>query len=77
MWISLIGQIIIVSIDTVWFLIIGGPSLLLFFLLMLLYGRAARNLQRLEAISHSPVLSHFSETVTGAGLSTISLSLRE
>ncbi|KAA6383301.1 MAG: ABC transporter: Multidrug resistance-associated protein, ATP binding protein [Streblomastix strix] len=71
MWIMLVGQIVIIAIDTVWFLIIGGPALLLFFLLMLLYGRAARNLQRLEAISRSPVLSHFGETITGAGLSTI------
>ncbi|KAA6383975.1 MAG: putative Multidrug resistance-associated protein, partial [Streblomastix strix] len=37
----------------------------------LLYGRAARNLHRLEAISRSPFLSHFSETISGAGLSTI------
>ncbi|KAA6391444.1 MAG: ABC transporter: Multidrug resistance-associated protein, ATP binding protein [Streblomastix strix] len=64
MWIMLIGQIIIITIDTVWFLAIGIPALFL-------YGRAARNLQRLEAISRSPVMSHFSETVTGAGLSTI------
>ncbi|KAA6370904.1 MAG: putative Multidrug resistance-associated protein [Streblomastix strix] len=71
MWIMLVGQIIIIAIDTVWFLAIGLPALVLFFLLMLLYGRAARNLHRLEAISRSPVLSHFSETVTGAGLSTI------
>ncbi|KAA6384714.1 MAG: ABC transporter: Multidrug resistance-associated protein, ATP binding protein, partial [Streblomastix strix] len=71
MWIMLAGQIIIIAIDTVWFLIIGLPALLLFFMLMLLYGRATRNLHRLEAISRSPVLSHFSETFSGAGLSTI------
>ncbi|KAA6353523.1 MAG: hypothetical protein EZS28_050950, partial [Streblomastix strix] len=71
MFTQLIGQIVIISVDTVWFLAIGLPALLIFFLLMLLYGRAARNLQRLEAISRSPFLSHFSETVTGAGLSTI------
>ncbi|KAA6367717.1 MAG: ABC transporter: Multidrug resistance-associated protein, ATP binding protein, partial [Streblomastix strix] len=71
MWIMMVGQIIIISVDTVWFLAIGLPSLLLFFLMMLFYGRAARNLNRLESISRSPVLSHFSETITGAGLSTI------
>ncbi|KAA6392071.1 MAG: putative ABC transporter C family member 3 [Streblomastix strix] len=68
---SLIGQIIIIAIDTPFFLYIGLPTLLIFYFVMKIYSRASRNLQRIEAISRSPVLSHFSETVTGAGLSTI------
>ncbi|KAA6388286.1 MAG: putative Metal resistance protein YCF1 [Streblomastix strix] len=76
LWLGLIGQIIIICIDTVWFLFIGIPTLVVFYIVQSIYGRASRNLQRLEAISRSPVLSHFSETVTGAGLSTISISFR-
>ncbi|KAA6401149.1 MAG: putative Multidrug resistance-associated protein [Streblomastix strix] len=71
LWLGLIGQIVIVSIDTVWILALGLPTLVVFYIVMKIYSRASRNLQRLEAISRSPVLSHFSETVTGAGLSTI------
>ncbi|KAA6400152.1 MAG: ABC transporter: Multidrug resistance-associated protein, ATP binding protein, partial [Streblomastix strix] len=70
-WLSLIGQIVIVAVDTPFFLYIGLPTLIIFFIVMKIYSRASRNLQRLEAISRSPVLSHFSETVSGAGLSTI------
>ncbi|KAA6355765.1 MAG: putative Multidrug resistance-associated protein, partial [Streblomastix strix] len=64
-------QIVIVAVDTPFFLYIGLPTLIIFFIVMKIYSRASRNLQRLEAISRSPVLSHFSETVSGAGLSTI------
>ncbi|KAA6384229.1 MAG: putative ABC transporter [Streblomastix strix] len=70
-WINLIGQIVIIAVDTPFFLYIGLPTILIFFILMKIYSRASRNLQRLEAISRSPMLSHFSETVSGAGLSTI------
>ncbi|KAA6397487.1 MAG: putative Multidrug resistance-associated protein [Streblomastix strix] len=67
-WIMLVGQIVVIAVDTLWFLAIGLPVLVFFFLLMMLSGRATRNLQRLEAISKSPVLSLFSETINGAGM---------
>ncbi|KAK2954766.1 Multidrug resistance-associated protein [Blattamonas nauphoetae] len=69
--ISFIGQIVIVAISTPWFLAIGLPALLLFGIVLMLYSRAARDLQRLDAISRSPVVSVFSEVINGAGLSTI------
>jgi hypothetical protein len=34
MWTMLIGSIVVVSVDTVWFLAIGIPALILFYLLM-------------------------------------------
>ncbi|KAA6397480.1 MAG: ABC transporter: Multidrug resistance-associated protein, ATP binding protein [Streblomastix strix] len=71
LWLDIVGQIIIVAVDTPWFLIIGVPSLVVFYIMMVLYRRAALNIMRLSAMSRSPVLSHFGETVTGAGLSTI------
>ncbi|KAK2949702.1 Multidrug resistance-associated protein [Blattamonas nauphoetae] len=71
MWVGLIGQIVIIGVDTPWFLAIGIPVLVLYIILLLLYSPFSRNLQRLESIARSPVLSHFSESVTGAGLTTI------
>ncbi|KAA6391870.1 MAG: putative Multidrug resistance-associated protein, partial [Streblomastix strix] len=71
LWLGVAGQIIVVAVDTPWFLTIGIPSLIIFYFMMVLYRRAARNIIRLSAMSRSPVLSHFGETVTGAGLSTI------
>ncbi|KAK2960288.1 Multidrug resistance-associated protein [Blattamonas nauphoetae] len=52
-------------------LAIGLPVLLLFGIVLVLYSRAARNLQRLNSISRSPVVSVFSEVINGTGLSTI------
>ncbi|KAH7823453.1 putative Multidrug Resistance Associated Protein (MRP) [Monocercomonoides exilis] len=69
--IGIIGQVVIIAIDTPVFLAVGLPAVLAYFVIYVLYARAARNLQRLEAISRSPVLSIFGETVNGAGLSTI------
>ncbi|KAK2944354.1 Multidrug resistance-associated protein [Blattamonas nauphoetae] len=71
LWVVMIGQIVIIAVDTPWFLAIGIPVLLLYWLLLQFYARVSRNLQRLESIARSPVLSHFSETITGAGLTTI------
>ncbi|KAK2960698.1 Multidrug resistance-associated protein [Blattamonas nauphoetae] len=71
MVVGFVGQIVIVAISTPWFLAIGLPVLLLFGVVLVLYSRAARDLQRLDAISRSPVVSIFSEVINGAGLSTI------
>ncbi|KAA6358777.1 MAG: putative ABC transporter C family member 5, partial [Streblomastix strix] len=71
LWLGIVGQIVIVSVDTPWFLPFGLIVTAFFYFMMVLYRRAARNIMRLSAMSRSPVLSHFSETVTGAGLSTI------
>ncbi|KAH7820854.1 putative Multidrug Resistance Associated Protein (MRP) [Monocercomonoides exilis] len=71
MWLGLVGQVVIVAVDTVFFLAIGLPALVVYYVILSIYSRASRNLQRLESMSRSPVLSVFSETVSGAGLSTI------
>ncbi|KAK2947355.1 Multidrug resistance-associated protein [Blattamonas nauphoetae] len=69
--ISFVGQIVIIAISTPSFLAVGLPVLLLFGVILALYSRAARDLQRLDSISRSPVVSIFSEVINGAGLSTI------
>ncbi|KAK2964796.1 Multidrug resistance-associated protein [Blattamonas nauphoetae] len=71
MVIGFVGQIVIIAISTPSFLAIGLPILLLFGIVLVLYSRAARDLQRLDSISRSPVVSIFSEVINGAGLSTI------
>ncbi|KAK2963551.1 Multidrug resistance-associated protein [Blattamonas nauphoetae] len=69
--IGFLGQIVIIAISTPSFLAIGLPVLLLFGVVLVLYSKAARDFQRLDAISRSPVVSIFSEVINGAGLSTI------
>ncbi|KAH7828103.1 putative Multidrug Resistance Associated Protein (MRP) [Monocercomonoides exilis] len=68
---GVVGQVVIVAVDTPIFLAIGLPVLVVYCSFVLLYSRAVRNLQRLEAIARSPVLSLFGEVVNGAGLPTI------
>jgi hypothetical protein len=55
LWLELIGLIIVVSVDTVWFLAVGIPVLVVFYFVLVIYSRASRNLQRLDSISRSPV----------------------
>ncbi|KAK2942507.1 Multidrug resistance-associated protein [Blattamonas nauphoetae] len=69
--IGVVGQIVIVGVSTPIFHAIGLLALVVYFVLCILYNRAARNLQRLDSIARSPVLSLYSEMVNGAGLSTI------
>ncbi|KAK2954201.1 Multidrug resistance-associated protein [Blattamonas nauphoetae] len=71
MWVGLIGQVVIVGVDTPWFLFMGIPVIVLYVILPILYSRVSRNFQRIESIARSLVLSHFSETISGAGLTTI------
>ncbi|KAK2954070.1 hypothetical protein BLNAU_11033 [Blattamonas nauphoetae] len=73
LWLNLIGSIIINSIDYVLFLAIGPPILVIFVILLVLYARASRNLQRLESLSRSSTLSMFGECLSHNGLSTIRL----
>ncbi|KAK2954114.1 Multidrug resistance-associated protein [Blattamonas nauphoetae] len=71
MIIGVIGQIVIVSIQSPFFLCIGIPALIAYYVIAVLYKRTARNVQRLDSIARSPVISLFSEIISGAGLSTI------
>jgi ABC-type multidrug transport system fused ATPase/permease subunit len=68
---ELIGQIVVIAVDTHAFVFVGIPSIFLFVVLLVFYSRTSRNLQRLDSISRSKVLSHFSQTVSGGGLSII------
>ena len=74
-----VASFIVQSVVTVYFLIIGLPVLVIFYLIQRYFRTSSREIQRLESISRSPVFAHFSEVL--GGLSTIrayrySLTLR-
>ncbi|KAK2963792.1 Multidrug resistance-associated protein [Blattamonas nauphoetae] len=77
LWLSMVGSIVINTIDHIWFLVIGPPILVVFVVVLVLYARGSRNLQRLESIKRSSVLSKFGEsgslngqwTIRGFGMS--------
>ncbi|KAA6357169.1 MAG: putative multidrug resistance-associated protein, partial [Streblomastix strix] len=71
MWFSSISAVIVIAVDTALFLAFGIPVLLLLFIILAIYLRAARNLMRLELMARSPVLSLYNEMTSGAGLPTI------
>jgi hypothetical protein len=58
-FLQIIGQVVVVSIDTVWFLAVGLPVLVVYYIVLNIYSRCSRNLQRLESISRSPVCVYY------------------
>jgi ATP-binding cassette, subfamily C (CFTR/MRP), member 1 len=62
---SYFGILAIISIATPWFLLLLPPVSLVYFLLQRYYIPAARELQRLESVTRSPIYSGFSEAVNG------------
>ncbi|GFY69160.1 multidrug resistance-associated protein 1 [Trichonephila inaurata madagascariensis] len=61
-----LGAIIIISMETPFFLLTCLPLIVLYYFLQKFYIPTSRQLKRLESTTRSPVYSHFSETVTGA-----------
>lgn len=70
-YMGLVRCIIVVGISTPQFLYIGLPAIGMFLLILYIYSGPSRNLQRMDSIARSPVISIFTETITGAGLATI------
>ena len=70
-WFTIVGHLLIVTVDEPMTLSVAAVALFSFVLLLTLYSPAARNCQCLEYMSASPVLSVFSECLSGGGLSTI------
>ncbi|KAK2963908.1 Multidrug resistance-associated protein [Blattamonas nauphoetae] len=70
-WMEFVGQVVIVGVDTLWFIPVGLAALLAYFVLLFFYSRSARNILRLTSISRSPVLSVFTETVSLGGIAAI------
>ncbi|KAN0023381.1 hypothetical protein ACTFIU_011551 [Dictyostelium citrinum] len=62
---TVIATLIIISIITPFLLVPLAPICIIFYFLQFFYRYTSRELQRLEAISRSPIFSHFSETLGG------------
>eukprot|EP00770_Monocercomonoides_exilis_P016346 MONOS_16300.1-p1 / transcript=MONOS_16300.1 / gene=MONOS_16300 / organism=Monocercomonoides_exilis_PA203 / gene_product=Multidrug Resistance Associated Protein (MRP) / transcript_product=Multidrug Resistance Associated Protein (MRP) / location=Mono_scaffold01629:720-2912(-) / protein_length=731 / sequence_SO=supercontig / SO=protein_coding / is_pseudo=false len=76
-WLQVVGTCVVGAIDWPYFLLFVVGVLGLLHVIVVVYPRTSRNLTRLEGITRSPVIAQFTETVTGAGLSTIRLGRRE
>jgi ABC-type multidrug transport system fused ATPase/permease subunit len=59
------SAIIVNAVVTPWFLIAAVPICIVYFVTQRFYRCSARELQRLDSITRSPILSHFSETLGG------------
>lgn len=63
------SAIVLNAVVTPWFLIVAVPICIVYYVLQHFYRCSSRELQRLDSITRSPILSHFSETL--GGLATI------
>ncbi|XP_030855895.1 ATP-binding cassette sub-family C member 9 [Strongylocentrotus purpuratus] len=68
-FVNMLAAIVVNTIVNPWFLVIFVFIAFLFVVIFMYYVRTSRELQRIESVSRSPVLAHFSETL--GGLSTI------
>uniref|UniRef100_A0A1B6CN95 Uncharacterized protein n=1 Tax=Clastoptera arizonana TaxID=38151 RepID=A0A1B6CN95_9HEMI len=59
------SAILVNSIVTPWFLIVALPICLVYYMVQKFYRCSSRELQRLDSLSRTPILSHFSETLSG------------
>ncbi|XP_068761708.1 ATP-binding cassette sub-family C member 4-like [Montipora capricornis] len=59
------GSLVLPSVLNPWVTIPAITSVVVFLLMARYYLRSARDLRRMEGVSRSPVLSHFSETLEG------------
>ncbi|XP_003746748.1 canalicular multispecific organic anion transporter 1 [Galendromus occidentalis] len=63
---SIFSVLVVIAYEVPLLLSVIVPCACLFVLLLTIYQRNARQLQRLASVTRSPVLSHFSETVSGS-----------
>ncbi|XP_070559244.1 ATP-binding cassette sub-family C member 9-like isoform X2 [Ptychodera flava] len=67
-WLCL-SVVIVNTIVTPVFIVVAGPFLVVYYFIKKYYVTTSRELQRLDSITKSPTLAHFSETL--GGLSTV------
>ncbi|XP_060582748.1 ATP-binding cassette sub-family C member 9-like [Ruditapes philippinarum] len=60
-----LGAIIVNCIGTPYFLLAALPVCILYYLMQKFYTATARELQRLDSVTKSPIFSHLSETLNG------------
>ncbi|KAG2375146.1 hypothetical protein C9374_010150 [Naegleria lovaniensis] len=66
---SSVSSLVLISSVSYWFILAMIPILFLYYKIQNYYRNTSRELKRLDAISRSPIFSHFNETL--AGISTI------
>ncbi|KAK3095411.1 hypothetical protein FSP39_014366 [Pinctada imbricata] len=66
MFFSMIGILVVISINTPAFLIAIVPVGIFYVLVLRFYLPTARQLKRIESVTRSPIYNHFSETISGA-----------
>jgi ATP-binding cassette, subfamily C (CFTR/MRP), member 1 len=62
---SYFGILAVISLATPWFLLMLPPVTVVYYFLQRYYIPAARELQRLESVTRSPIYSGFSEAING------------
>lgn len=72
---SYFGILIVISIATPWFVLMLPPVTVIYYFVQRYYIPSARELQRLESVTRSPIYSGFSESVNG--ITTIRSYARE
>lgn len=60
-----VGLIILSTLSTLWLVPVSIPAIYIYFRLLQRYRAAARDLQRLENVSRSPVFAFITETIDG------------
>ncbi|XP_042906948.1 multidrug resistance-associated protein 1 isoform X2 [Parasteatoda tepidariorum] len=64
-FLQVLSTIVVISMQTPWFLLVTLPILIIYYLIQRFYLSTSRQLKRLESITKSPIYSHFSETLSG------------
>ncbi|XP_014240364.1 ATP-binding cassette sub-family C member Sur isoform X2 [Cimex lectularius] len=59
------SAILVNSIVTPWFLILAVPICIFYYIIQRFYRCSSRELQRLDSMSRTPILSHLTETLSG------------
>lgn len=60
-----VTSLILISVGSVYSLILLVPIVLLYFLFQIFYVATSRQLKRVESVTKSPIYTHFTETITG------------
>lgn len=59
------SAIVVNSIVTPWFLLVAVPICIMYYLVQRFYRSSSRELQRLDSMTRTPILSHLTETLSG------------